>query len=110
MIKDIHIKNFKCHKSLRTGLGLGITLFVAPNGKGKSTVAEAIAWCLFGPHAINASQDRIVTHGETECKVQVIMMIGDEEPAPTRLVAALRLMSMLVANSWDMDLPGLQSI
>ena len=46
---EIQINNFKCYKKNNFIFhDLSITLLKGPSGKGKSTILEAIKWCLYG--------------------------------------------------------------
>lgn len=46
---EIQINNFKCHaNSNYTFSSSGITLLKGQSGKGKTTILEAITWCLYG--------------------------------------------------------------
>lgn len=84
MIKKIQIENFKCHDRFNIVLDQGITTFVAPNGAGKSSLVEAVAWCIFGPKAVSASQDRLVSHGKDRCSASVTIDLKGEEHQFTR--------------------------
>lgn len=45
---SVIIKNFRCHMSLEVEFDLGFTHLRGMNGKGKTTVFEAIKWCIYG--------------------------------------------------------------
>lgn len=45
---EIKINHFRCIRQWSTIIENGLTLFKGESGKGKSTVLEAIKWCLFG--------------------------------------------------------------
>lgn len=50
-IKSIHIENFKGIENLDVEFNAIVTTFKGRNGLGKSTIADAISWCLFGKNA-----------------------------------------------------------
>ena len=45
---EIDIKNFRSIKQCKYTFSHGVTLINGPSGKGKSTIFEAIKWCLYG--------------------------------------------------------------
>lgn len=52
-IKDIKIENFKGLKSLEIALNGKSAIIKGANGTGKTTIADAISWCLFGKSSNN---------------------------------------------------------
>jgi exonuclease SbcC len=75
-IRSVQIKDFKCHEDLKAAFSRGVTVIVGPNGKGKSSLMEAISWCLFGPTSVKASQERLVRKGANSCSVLVNLFVG----------------------------------
>lgn len=63
IFKSIDIKNFKGFNSYTTGFGTLSTSFYGKNGSGKTSIADAISWCLFGKDTQNRSQFDIKHHG-----------------------------------------------
>lgn len=62
----ISLKNFKCWKSKVIVIDdEGIQLLSGESGKGKSSVLDAIYFCLYG------DMQKIVTHGEKGCQVEL---------------------------------------
>lgn len=45
---ELHIKNFRCHSDLHLTFNKGLTLVSGKSGVGKSTIFNAISWCLYG--------------------------------------------------------------
>lgn len=48
-LKEIRLKNFRCYEDLTVPLHENLTVLVAPNGKGKTTILDAIT-TLFNPY------------------------------------------------------------
>ena len=66
VIKSIEIQNFKAFKSYVAGLDPTSTSFYGKNGSGKTSIADAISWCLFGKDTQNRSQFDIKYHTDDE--------------------------------------------
>src|SRR5258708_12996074 len=58
-IKSIRLQNFRQHADTRIEFESGLTGIVGANGKGKSTILEAIAWALYGNPAARGKRDSI---------------------------------------------------
>ena len=63
LIKSIQLKNFKKIKDLHTSFGKTTTIS-AVNGAGKTTIADAFAYALFGKMADGSQPDKIRPHDE----------------------------------------------
>ena len=64
----LNLENFKCHESKSLDFGKeGLILIEGPSGIGKTTILEAINFCLYGIGT------KVVTEGKTKCKVEIIM-------------------------------------
>lgn len=62
----ISLKNFKCWTSKSITLNdHGIQLLAGESGKGKSSILDAIYFCLYG------DIQKIVTHGQKSCEVKI---------------------------------------
>ena len=66
IFKSIEIQNFKGFKSYSTGFDPVSTSFYGKNGSGKTSIADAISWCLFGKDTQNRSQFDIKHHTDGE--------------------------------------------
>lgn len=55
----IKLVNFRQHARTEIHLKDGITGIIGPNGSGKTTILEAIAWALYGNPAIRGTRDSI---------------------------------------------------
>ena len=50
-LNSLHLLNFRQHADTRIEFDLGLTGIIGPNGSGKATILEAIAWALYGQSA-----------------------------------------------------------
>ena len=71
LIKSIQLKNFKKIKDLHTSFGKTTTIS-AVNGAGKTTIADAFAYALFGKMADGSQPDKIRPHDENGVDVDHI--------------------------------------
>ena len=58
-IHRLRMVNFRQHARTEMTFESGITAIIGPNGSGKTTVLEAIAWALYGQPAIRGQRDGI---------------------------------------------------
>jgi exonuclease SbcC len=58
-INRLRMLNFRQHARTEMTFDRGITAIIGPNGSGKTTVLEAIAWALYGQPAIRGQRDGI---------------------------------------------------
>lgn len=58
-INSLRMLNFRQHAHTEMTFDRGITAIIGPNGSGKTTVLEAIAWALYGQPAIRGQRDGI---------------------------------------------------
>jgi DNA repair exonuclease SbcCD ATPase subunit len=62
----IKFENFRCYENKEFDLGEnGLILLSGPSGSGKSTILNGIYFALFG------EGNKVVSHGKTNCKVQI---------------------------------------
>lgn len=54
--KDLQLKNFKAHRELSANFGEN-TLITGDNAKGKSSIAEAVTWVLYGTNMVGSKLD-----------------------------------------------------
>lgn len=58
-IQRLRMLNFRQHARTEMVFDRGITAIIGPNGSGKTTVLEAIAWALYGQPAIRGQRDGV---------------------------------------------------
>ena len=70
----IILENFKCWEKKELNLGeSGITLISGRSGIGKSSILDAIFFCLFG------KGQKIVSIGKSSCKVTIELKLGEKD-------------------------------
>jgi exonuclease SbcC len=62
-INRLRLINFRQHENTELELGAGLTGIVGPNGVGKTTILEAIAWAMYGMPAARGSRETIRRRG-----------------------------------------------
>lgn len=78
-ILSLEVTNFKRLSGKREyTFDDGITSIVGSNGRGKSTIANAIAWVLYGPAALESNKEDVITWGEKSCLVQLTFEIDNQ--------------------------------
>src|SRR5207253_11243771 len=55
----LRLVNFRKHADTELEFGPGITGIIGPNGSGKTSILEAIAWALYGVQAVRGDKDSI---------------------------------------------------
>lgn len=55
----VKLTNFRQHADTAIEFGTGITGVIGPNGSGKTTILEAIAWALYGNEAARGRRDSL---------------------------------------------------
>lgn len=85
MFKNITLKNFLSWKDLTFEFNNGITLLSGFNyddlteeGTGKSSIPNALCWCLFGKIPKNIKIDEVISKGENTCFVTVELTNGSK--------------------------------
>src|ERR1051325_11243472 len=58
-VNSLHLTNFRQHIATRIDFDTGITGIIGPNGSGKTTILEAIAWALYGTPAARGTRESI---------------------------------------------------
>lgn len=84
---NLELKDFKCYRKKNFFFSDGLTLITGLNGKGKSTILDAICWCLYGIGEKVSNRDKpgakvivtlsnnkglIITRSTLPCQVKVI--------------------------------------
>src|SRR2546428_13912984 len=101
----LRLLNFRQHADTELEFGPGITGIIGPNGSGKTTILEAIAWALYGAQAVRGAKDsirRIGVKGRAGVEAALEFRLGAHEYRVTRSLAtaALPQDGQLVANSF----------
>lgn len=80
-ILSIHLKNIKSHRDTTINFSAGINVLSGPNGVGKSTVFEAIGYCMFGVDARDfvSNVERFLTIGTKRGEISVSFQTSDGE-------------------------------
>ena len=58
-LNSIALTNFRQHADTRIDFDSGLTGVIGPNGSGKTTILEAIAWAIYGSAAARGSRESI---------------------------------------------------
>jgi exonuclease SbcC len=71
-IENVTLENVKSYAGPTTiEFGEGVHAILGENGAGKSTIPEAIGFCLFGATPPHATQDELVRDGETSGTINI---------------------------------------
>jgi len=100
----LRLVNFRQHAETELEFGAGLTGILGPNGSGKTTILEAIAWALYGAQAVRGDKEsirRIGAKGRAGVEVELDFRLGPHEYRVTRGLSAATLHQdgQLVANS-----------
>ena len=58
-LNSLHLQNFRQHADSRITFDTGLTGIIGPNGSGKTTILEAIAWALYGNSAARGTRESL---------------------------------------------------
>ena len=100
----LRLVNFRQHADTELEFGPGITGIIGPNGSGKTTILEAIAWAVYGVQAVRGDKDsirRLGAKGRAGVEVELEFRLGAHEYRVTRglSTAALHQDGQVIANS-----------
>jgi DNA repair protein SbcC/Rad50 len=103
-LRRLHMTNFRQHADTELEFGPGITGIFGPNGSGKTTILEAIAWAIYGLQAVRGDKDsvrRLGAKGRASVEVELEFRLGAHEYRVTRglSTAALYQDGRPIANS-----------
>ena len=78
-LNSLRLCNFRQHIDTRLDFDTGITGIIGPNGSGKTTILEAIAWALYGMPAARGTRESIRSYRATaraSVKVEMDFELG----------------------------------
>ncbi len=78
MLRSVELANFLSHVNTRLEFDNGVTVFVGPNGTGKSSVIDAITFALFGEH-IRKSTKGLLRRGSNQAYAKVEFSIENRQ-------------------------------
>ena len=81
-INSIYLENYRIHKETFIEFDRGINLLLGQNGKGKSSILEAIGITLFGSSFRDGNtkgQQQCIRYGEKEALIKIEFMANDQE-------------------------------
>jgi exonuclease SbcC len=107
-ILSIHLKNIKSHRDREISFSSGINVLSGPNGVGKSTIFEAIGYCLFGVDAKDfvSNVDRFLSIGAKKGEISVTFLSDDGETyrvSRTVGAAAKWLLAKEIGGSFEVE-------
>ena len=76
MIKSLTLKNFRKHTDAEFNFSEGLVCVRGQNEAGKTTLAEAILYCLFGSSALRESLDKVVTYDCSESSLKAALVFA----------------------------------
>lgn len=76
MIKNLTLKNFRKHTDAEFNFSEGLVCVRGQNEAGKTTLAEAILYCLFGSSALRESLDKVVTYDCPESSLKAALVFA----------------------------------
>ena len=74
MIESVILKDFKSHEESEYVFSRGLNVILGPNGVGKTSIIEAIGWCVFDYNPL--TREQLVKFGKKWASVQVKMSDG----------------------------------
>jgi DNA repair protein SbcC/Rad50 len=86
-LNSLRLCNFRQHIDTRIDFDTGITGIIGPNGSGKTTILEAIAWALYGMPAARGTRESIRSYraaARASVKVELDFELGGHRYFVTR--------------------------
>ena len=101
-INRIHLENYRIHDKLDVEFDSGINLLLGENGKGKSSILEAIGYALFDSDLREKNKKEAIKYGKKSAKIEVEFTgIDGEDYIVTRKIPG-------VSSIYKKDNPELQ--
>jgi exonuclease SbcC len=103
-LQRLRLVNFRQHADTEIAFGDGITGIIGPNGSGKTSLLEAIAWAIYGNPAARGDKDSIRNlraKARAPMRVELEFALGNRTYVVERKLseATLHENGMVVANS-----------
>ena len=70
-INRVRLENYRVHENLDIEFSSGINLLLGANGKGKSSILEAIGFALFGSEQRTKNTKEAITYGKKNAKIEI---------------------------------------
>lgn len=103
-INRIYLENYRIHEKLEVEFDKGINLLLGENGKGKSSILEAIGYALFGSD-LRGTQKDAIQYGKKSAKIQVEFTgVDGEEYIVTRKLPGIT--SIYRKSNPELELQG----
>lgn len=88
---SLELKNFRQYLDSRIAFSDGVTGIIGPNGSGKTTILEAVAWALYGSPAVRGTNDTIrarASEGGAKVSVRLVFELSGSLYTVTRTLDA----------------------
>ena len=86
-VRTVSLRDFRCYESARVEFGPGLTVLTGDNGKGKTSILEAVAWFATGRSFRSSDDEVLVRTGANEAVAAVEML--DREGREHRLAVEI---------------------
>jgi DNA repair protein SbcC/Rad50 len=93
-LNSVRLTNFRLHADTRIDFASGLTGIIGPNGSGKTTILEAIAWALYGMTAARGKRQDIRSlsaPGRAPVKVELDFDLAGHRHLVVRTLSAAEL-------------------
>lgn len=78
-INRVYLENYRVHEKLDIEFSKGINLLLGENGKGKSSILEAIGYALFESGLRTNNQKEAIKYGKKSAKIEIDFIGVDKE-------------------------------